>query len=97
MADQSCTWGMIHTEIHHSRPGCLLPSLGLQWRISASNTIHSSIHLFITGQFARKEALIRLELEEKLRGEIPTKDTDMEEEERCVFLPDALDYFINSF
>jgi hypothetical protein len=39
-----------------------------------------------TGQFARKEALIRLEMEEKFQREVPTKDTDpeTEEEERYV-------------
>ena len=43
-SDQSSTWGMIRNEIHLIRPVCLQPSIALQHRITAWNTIHFTLY-----------------------------------------------------
>ena len=42
-SERSCTRGKIHIKIHIIRPGCLQPSIALQYRIVAYNTIYSFI------------------------------------------------------
>ena len=44
--DQSCTWGVVHSEIHLIRLDRPRPSIALQCRIVVQNTLHFHFPLF---------------------------------------------------